>query len=540
MWCSLPRWQVTGNYRQHQSRDRHPYASHQIQNESKKPYADSPFYHSPAACGVALLTIAVGLLVTDGEPARAQEGGEERREGYEKRLAARIARYQEARAARAAEEGRVAAGLISGLASTIRTGESDEFTVSSDGLDPDTDYRYSFDIGAKANPGSSDDGIGFNSSCSLNYTGFSNLGGSTSLSGMVELYACIRGDYTITAELYEYSAEEDETYELETDDQTVTVVNGPPTFNPISYDFEVPEDADIGEPLGTVLATDPDNDPLTYSITRGNTGNAFAIVATGSSAGQITVARNLSGVNTSFYSLTVRVRDGDDGQDTASVSITVEDVNEAPAITGGSSFSSFPENSTYVVSTYTASDPDGDNVAWTLSGNDRARFSIGAASGQLSFLAPPDFEGPTDVGLNNTYSFTVVATDDGSPRMSASRDVTIRVTDVNEVPAVAIAVADQMLTVNGSSATIDLSDKFSDPDSGDTLRYSASSSAPSVATVSVNGSDLEIAPAGVGTTTVTVTAHDFAAGVPLGLTVFQTFVSWWWRPRLPVGWTHQT
>ena len=233
----------------------------------------------------------------------------------------------------------------------------------------------------------------------------------------------------------------------------VTLVNRPPVFSSGTYEFDVPEDASVGWVVDSISAEDPDNDPLTYSITEGNTGNAFAI---GSSSGEITVARGLDYDITSFYLLTVTANDGDGGVGTGYVDITVIQGNEPPTITGGSSFSSFPENSSNVVSTYTASDPNGDNVAWTLSGNDRARFSIGAANGQLSFRAPPDFEVPTDVGGNNLYNVRVVATDDASNPLSSYRDVTIRVSDVNEVPEVATQIPGQVLSAADSPLTFDL------------------------------------------------------------------------------------
>ena len=69
-----------------------------------------------------------------------------------------------------------------------------------------------------------------------------------------------------------------------------------------------------------------------------------------------------------------------------------------------------------------------------------------------------------------------------------------------------------------SLTDIDLSHYFSDPDTGDTLSYSASSSDTGVATVSVSGSDLTITRQGSGSTQVTVTATDGG-----GLSVRQRF-----------------
>ncbi len=107
-----------------------------------------------------------------------------------------------------------------------------------------------------------------------------------------------------------------------------------PAFDQDSYTFEVAEDAAVGDAVGTVSATDPDEaDILTYSITGGNEDGNFAIDA---STGAITVAVALDYETTSEYTLTVEVSDGNGGSDTAAVTLTVIDVAEdAPPAPSG-------------------------------------------------------------------------------------------------------------------------------------------------------------------------------------------------------------
>ena len=91
-------------------------------------------------------------------------------------------------------------------------------------------------------------------------------------------------------------------------------------------------------------------------------------------------------------------------------------------------------------------------------------------------------------------------------------------TPTNSRPVVDDQIPAQTLTVGGGSAQIDLSSKFSDPDSGDTLTYEADSSDTGVVTESVSGSILTLSPAAAGSTSVTVTATDEG-----GLDVEQSF-----------------
>ena len=66
--------------------------------------------------------------------------------------------------------------------------------------------------------------------------------------------------------------------------------------------------------------------------------------------------------------------------------------NSAPLITSGNTFS-VAEGSTSI-GTVSATDADGDNLTFTLSGVDAGAISIGSSSGALSFNAPADYENP--------------------------------------------------------------------------------------------------------------------------------------------------
>ncbi|MBE3123843.1 MAG: cadherin domain-containing protein, partial [Planctomycetes bacterium] len=103
------------------------------------------------------------------------------------------------------------------------------------------------------------------------------------------------------------------------------VVNGQ-TLGPVA------ENSANGTVVGSVAASDPDTgQSLTYAITGGNTGNAFAINAT---TGQITVATSaaLNYETTPSFALTVQVTDNGTPalSDTGTVTINLTNVNEMP------------------------------------------------------------------------------------------------------------------------------------------------------------------------------------------------------------------
>ncbi|MEP5612195.1 MAG: LamG-like jellyroll fold domain-containing protein [Cyclobacteriaceae bacterium] len=105
---------------------------------------------------------------------------------------------------------------------------------------------------------------------------------------------------------------------------TVTVLdnNSAPT---LSYIFYLDENSDEGTLIGTVIATDPENDPLTYAILSGNSNDAFEV---GSTDGDITVASQeaLDFETTPTFSLMVQANDGNGGISMVSITINLNDI----------------------------------------------------------------------------------------------------------------------------------------------------------------------------------------------------------------------
>ena len=218
---------------------------------------------------------------------------------------------------------------------------------------------------------------------------------------------------------------------------TVTVrdVNEAPEF-PSTEDGmrSVPENTPARRTFGDpVAAVAGDNDTLTYSITSG--ANLFGI---NTATGQLLTKAPLDRETAPSHTIRVGVSDGKDTRNMAedppvvdnriSVTITVDDVDEAPKVVGPEAVTK-AENSGTFVGSYTATDPENKAVTWTtLTGADARHFAFD--NGTLSFVSEPDFEARQD----NTYEVTVRARDEGG-KTGALR-VTVTVLPVNERPTI--------------------------------------------------------------------------------------------------------
>ncbi|MCX6854665.1 MAG: cadherin domain-containing protein [Verrucomicrobia bacterium] len=110
--------------------------------------------------------------------------------------------------------------------------------------------------------------------------------------------------------------------------------------------------------------------------------------------------------------------------------------NSAPTITsngGGATASINVAENTTAVTTVVATDTDtpAQTITYSKSGTNAGLFNINSGTGALTFITAPDFEtGP------GPFSVTVTATDSGTPStLSDSQDLTINVTNVNEMPS---------------------------------------------------------------------------------------------------------
>ena len=206
-----------------------------------------------------------------------------------------------------------------------------------------------------------------------------------------------------------------------------------------------------------VDATDPDSDPLTYSLAGGVDASDFTINQT-SGVLSFTTPPDFEApgdANTdNVYEVTVAVSDGRGGSDSQQISVTVTDVVEAPnqdpTITsdggGATASESVPENQT-AVTDVDATDPDSDPLTYSLAGGvDASDFTINQTSGVLSFTTPPDFEAPGDANTDNVYEVTVAVSDGRGG--SDSQQISVTVTDVVEAPN-----QDPTITSDGGGAT---------------------------------------------------------------------------------------
>ena len=97
----------------------------------------------------------------------------------------------------------------------------------------------------------------------------------------------------------------------------------------------------------------------------------------------------------------------------------------------------------------TATDPNGDILTYSLGGADMGSFSIVQGTGQISVKTATKL----DREAKATYMVTVTATDPGG--LSDSVDVTIKLTDVDEVPGITRkdAPTNQSPTFPGAATT---------------------------------------------------------------------------------------
>ncbi|XP_029517700.2 protocadherin alpha-2-like isoform X8 [Oncorhynchus nerka] len=211
-----------------------------------------------------------------------------------------------------------------------------------------------------------------------------------------------------------------------------------PSFSKPLYKVSVPENIPFGTTVLTLSATDIDeglHSKLVYSfVERGNL-NPADMFALNSDTGEMTVKGHLDQEKNAAYE--IRVQATDQGSSPRSgyckVLVEVVDVNDnAPEISVTSLMSPVKEDSEIgtVVALVTVIDKDGgkngltycnivEAVPFKLKSNYKNYYSL-VVDGRL------------DRESVSQYNVTIIATDEGTPPLSSTSVITVRVSDVND------------------------------------------------------------------------------------------------------------
>ena len=221
---------------------------------------------------------------------------------------------------------------------------------------------------------------------------------------------------------------------------TVSAVNDITPVVTSNQSFTVNENISSGSLLDTLEATDADAWPSGTSttfqdwvISAGNSAGHFAL---NSSAGILTTAAALDYETTTSYSLSVKVSDGSNLSSAATVTITVNNVDESPTASN-SSKSTDEDNSLNI--TLEGTDPEGATLTYkvtvlptkgTLTQSDGTAISsvnttVTSNANQIIYVPTANFAG------TDSIKFTV--TDPGT-NVSNTAKVSLTVNAVNDKP----------------------------------------------------------------------------------------------------------
>ena len=246
----------------------------------------------------------------------------------------------------------------------------------------------------------------------------------------------------------------------------VANVNEEPVITSVS-EVSVLENHTIGH---TVLSADEDGDSLIYSIVDGADSSLFSIdnlsgILTFTNLPDFENPSDADGDN--VYEVEIEVVDGNGGATSQVIRIVVTDANDPPLIVSegddageDSSALSFSvdENQVSQITVLAIDEDAGSVLSYALTGgSDQSSFQIDSATGEISFLAPPNFE------EQDQYEIELTVTDSGG--LTSVKNIIIDVLDVNESP---IALADMLEANENELLVIDavasIISNDSDPD----------------------------------------------------------------------------
>nr|XP_056718906.1 protocadherin gamma-A12-like [Euleptes europaea] len=251
-----------------------------------------------------------------------------------------------------------------------------------------------------------------------------------------------------------------------------------PIFSQQTYEVSCREDIPIGTMVITLKAADLDegvNKEIKFSFHK-ISAIASQIFHLDSNTGEITLVGNLDFEETPFHEMEVQVQDGGGLLDRATLMIFITDVNDnAPELTLTSVINSIPEDS-----------PAGTSIALLkVQDKDSAENAEVTCSvpGNLPFLLTKSYDKYYSLVTSRTldreqvavYNITVTAMDHGTPPLSASIVISLKILDANDNPPFFLETVytSYILENNPRGASI-FSLKANDPDWGENSRITYS------------------------------------------------------------------
>ncbi|MCK0129260.1 Ig-like domain-containing protein [Erythrobacter sp. F6033] len=285
----------------------------------------------------------------------------------------------------------------------------------------------------------------------------------------------------------------------------VIVTVNPINDDPVAVDDAVTTDEDTPVTIG-VLGNDSDVDGNDLTVTTAASPDGTVTINPDGTL-EFTPNPNFNGTTTISY----EISDGNGGTDTATVTVTVNPINDPPVANPDAATT---DEDTPVNVPLIANDTDADGDALTVTAATAANGTVVInPDGSVDYTPNPDFNG------TDTITYTI---SDGNGGFSTST-ATITVNPVNDDP-VAAPIAPQT-NDDSTPVTLDVSGNFSDVD-GDDLTFSATGLPPGLSidadgnvTGTLDPDASQGGPAGDGVYSVTVTADDGNGG-----TVDTTFI----------------
>ncbi|XP_058533854.1 protocadherin gamma-A5-like [Ochotona princeps] len=251
-----------------------------------------------------------------------------------------------------------------------------------------------------------------------------------------------------------------------------------PLFARSEYRVSVPENVPVGTQLLTLTATDPDegiNGKLTYSF-RNEEDKIAETFQLDPNTGEISTVQPLDYEKTSFYRMEVVAQDGGALLASATLLVTVQDVND-----------NVPE----VILTSLTSSVAEDCLPGTLIALFSVHDADSAENGEIECSVPSNLPFKLEKSIDNyyhllttraldreeisDYNITVTVKDHGTPALSTENHIFLKVRDVNDNPPTFTHASyyTSLLENNPRGVSI-FSVTAHDPDSGDNAQVTYS------------------------------------------------------------------